>query len=81
MRDYRGLAASTPCGEDLGESLGTSPQVGVIYAMGIKHSEDPIAACLVVGATQIQQDPWVTEHVRVGEAMTGHVICSVDYVS
>ena len=25
--------------------------------MGIKHSEIPIAACLVVGANQIQQDP------------------------
>ena len=31
-------------------------QAGIIYAMGIKHSEDPIAACLVVSPGQIQQD-------------------------
>ncbi|CAE7882670.1 ODA11 [Symbiodinium sp. KB8] len=48
--------AESPCDRD----NALYHYVGVIYAMGIKHSEIPIAACLVVGANQIQQDCRIT---------------------
>ncbi|CAE7524715.1 unnamed protein product, partial [Symbiodinium pilosum] len=48
--------AESPCDRD----NALYRYAGVIYAMGIQHSEDPIAACLVISPGQIQQDCQVT---------------------